>query len=36
VKHGDVLGHRDLVRGLVERAQVGVISAAIGVAQLGP
>jgi hypothetical protein len=36
VKHGDVLGHCDLVRGLVELLEVRVISAAIGVAELGP
>ena len=32
VKHGDVLGDRDLVRRLVERLQVGVGGAAVGVA----
>ncbi len=35
VEHGDVLGDRDLVRGPVERLQVGVVGAAVGVAQLG-
>ena len=34
VEDGDVLGHRDLVGGLVERFQVGVDGAAVGVAKL--
>ncbi len=36
VEDGDVLGHGDLMRGIVERLQVGVVGATVGVAQLGP
>ena len=36
VEHGLVLGHGDLMGRVVERPEVGVVGAPVGVAQLGP